>query len=49
MGMPWSNDNRSMAYHTPDDTIDKVSKKQLNILLISLIILLFPKIKNSHK
>lgn len=27
MGMPWSNDNRSMAYHTPDDTIDKVSKK----------------------
>lgn len=27
MGMPWSNDNRSMAYHTPNDTIDKVSKK----------------------
>jgi hypothetical protein len=26
MGMPWSNDNRSMAYHTPNDTIDKVSK-----------------------
>ena len=25
MGMPWSNDNRNMAYHTPNDTIDAVS------------------------
>ncbi len=27
MGMPWSNDNRSAVYHTPYDTVDKVSKK----------------------
>lgn len=25
MGMPWSNDNRSLAYHTPNDTVDNVS------------------------
>lgn len=37
MGMPWSNENRSMAYHTPNDTIENVSKdaieKTLNIYL----------------
>ncbi|MGI6787230.1 MAG: M28 family metallopeptidase [Acholeplasmataceae bacterium] len=27
MGMPWSNANRSASYHTPDDTVDKVSKE----------------------
>ncbi|MGI6734720.1 MAG: M28 family metallopeptidase [Bacilli bacterium] len=27
MGMPWTNDTRSNVYHTPYDTIDKVSKK----------------------
>lgn len=27
MGMPWTNDTRSNVYHTPNDTIDKVSTK----------------------
>ncbi|MGI6714500.1 MAG: M28 family metallopeptidase [Bacilli bacterium] len=27
MGMPWTNDVRSQDYHTPNDTVDKVSKK----------------------
>jgi len=27
MGMPWTNDNRSLAYHTPNDTIENVSSK----------------------
>ena len=27
MGMPWTNDTRSNVYHTPYDTLDKVSKK----------------------
>lgn len=26
MGMPWTNDSRSAVYHTPKDTVDKVSK-----------------------
>lgn len=30
MGMPWSNDNRNMAYHTPNDTIENVSVKAVN-------------------
>lgn len=27
IGMPWTNDNRSHAYHTPKDTLDNVSKQ----------------------
>jgi|BioPla2DNA2_1021312.scaffolds.fasta_scaffold01057_21 aminopeptidase YwaD len=27
MGMPWTNDTRSNVYHTPKDTVDKVSTK----------------------
>jgi len=30
MGMPWSNDNRNMAYHTPNDTIENVSFRAIN-------------------
>ncbi len=30
MGMPWSNDNRNMAYHTPNDTTENVSKEAIN-------------------
>lgn len=26
MGMPWTNDNRSQNYHTPNDTVENVSK-----------------------
>ncbi|HQC30494.1 MAG TPA: M28 family peptidase [Acholeplasmataceae bacterium] len=31
MGMPWTNDSRSAVYHTPKDTVDKVSKKAVAI------------------
>lgn len=34
MGMPWSNDNRNTAYHTPNDTIDSVSDKAVLDTLI---------------
>lgn len=30
MGMPWTNDNRNMAYHTPNDTIENVSIKAIS-------------------
>lgn len=30
MGMPWTNDNRNNAYHTPNDTIDSVSFKAVS-------------------
>lgn len=35
MGMPWTNNNRNTAYHTLNDTIDKVSVKAVeNTILI---------------
>lgn len=30
VGMPWNNENRGLAYHTPDDTIDAVSKEAVS-------------------
>ena len=33
IGMPWSNQSRSLDYHTPHDTIDKVSPKVVEATL----------------